>query len=381
MRRSSAIGALAITILLAACGKKEEQAPQQAGPVPFPVQTVARENAVVYEEYTANLEGQQNVEIRPKVTGFITQILVDEGQEVRKGQVLFKIETQTLNQDAASAKAKVAAAQVEVNRLKPLVDRKIISNVQLETAQANLESAKAAYSSIAANIGYGTITAPVSGVIGSLPYKVGALVSPTVTDPLTTVSDSHVIRAYFSMNEKQVISFAKTFKGATLQQKLKAVPAVSLLLADGSEYDVKGKLETVNGLADAVTGTTQFRAEFNNPQAVLRSGGKATVRIPVTYENAVVVPQNAVFDMQGKKMLYVVNKDNTVKSKVITVTNTSSTNFIVSEGLEPGELIVVEGAGKLKDGTAIVPQPVKQETPAVDTAAAPAKDSTNAQGK
>lgn len=370
MKKTTLIGAFAALILLASCGKKEEQAPQAAGPMPFPVATVTAENAVVYNEFPANFEGQQNVEIRSKVTGFITQILVDEGQEVHKGQVLFKIETQTLNQDAASAKAKVAAAQVEVDRLKPLVDRKIISKVQLETAQANLQAAKAAYASVAANIGYGTITAPVSGVIGGLPYKVGALVSPTTADPLTTVSDSHVIRAYFSMNETQLISFAKTFKGATLQEKLKNVPPVGLILADDSEYNLKGKLETVNGLANATTGTTQFRAEFNNPEAVLRSGGKGTVRIPVTYNNAIVVPQNAVFDMQGKQMIYVVNKDNTVKSKVLTVTNTSGTNFIVSEGLQAGEVIVTEGAGKLKDGMAIVPQ---TGTSAPQPATTPAK--------
>ncbi len=385
MKRRSAIGALAAIIMLSACGKKEEQAPQQAGPMPFPVQTVTREDATVYDEYPANLEGRQNVEIRSKVTGFITQILVDEGQEVRKGQTLFKIETQTLNQDAASAKAKVAAAQVEVNRLKPLVDRKIISAVQLETAEANLASAKAAYSSIAANIGFGTITSPADGVIGGLPFKVGALVSPTTTDPLTTVSDSRVIRAYFSMNETQVIDFAKAFNGATLQQKLKTVPAVSLILANGAEYDVKGKLETVNGLANATTGTTQFRAEFNNPQAVLRSGGKGTVRIPVLHKNVIEVPQNAVFDMQGKQMLYVVNKDNTVKSKILTIATTSGKNFIVTDGIEAGETIVVEGASKLKDGMPIQPQPVKQEAPAQegatkqDTAAAP--QSTSSQAK
>ncbi|WP_116789920.1 efflux RND transporter periplasmic adaptor subunit [Flavobacterium psychrotrophum] len=374
MKRTKVISALTAILLLTACGKKEEQAPQQQGPAPFPVQTVVREDATVFEEYTANLEGRQNVEIRPKITGFISKIFVDEGQEVKKGQLLFKIETQTQNQDANAAKAAVSAAQVEVDRLKPLVDRKIISNVQLETAKASLAQAKANYSSIAANIGYGTIVSPANGVIGGLPFKEGALASPTMELPLTTVADTRFMRAYFSMNEKQMISFAKTFKGATLQQKLKNTPKVSLLLADGSEYDQKGTLETVNGLVNATTGTSQFRAEFPNPESVLRSGGNGIVRIPVLHKDVVVVPQNAVFDMQGKQMIYVVQKDNTVKSKILTIETTSGLNFIVSEGLEAGEVVVVEGASKLKDGAAIQPQQVKNDTPAPATQDSVKKD-------
>lgn len=360
MKNKSFIGALAALLIVASCGKKEEQAPAP-GPMPFPVQTVAKQDATVYEEYTANLEGRQNVEIRPKVSGFIQKIYVDEGQVVRKGQLLFKLETQTLNQDAAAAKANVTAAQVEVDRLKPLVDRKIISNVQLETAKAKLAQAKATYSSVAANINYGTIVSPVDGVIGSLPYKEGTLASATSEMPLTTVSDSKVMRAYFSMNEKQMISFSREFKGSTLEEKIKNTPAVSLRLVDGSTYEEKGRIATVSGLANAATGTSQLRAEFNNPQAILRSGGKGTVLLPITIKNAIEVPQNAVFDMQGKQMLYVVGKDNTVKSKIVQVKTTSGLNFIIESGVEPGEVIVVEGTSKLKDGMAIVPQPVKKE--------------------
>lgn len=372
MKKKSILGAIAALAIVASCGKKQEQAPAP-GPMPFPVQTVSKQDATIFEEYTANLEGQQNVEIRPKVNGFIQKIYVDEGQVVRKGQLLFKLETQTLNEDAAAAKANVTAAQVEVDRLKPLVDRNIISKVQLETAKAKLAQAKAAYSSIAANIGYGTITSPVDGVIGSLPYKAGTLATANSEMPLTTVSDTKVMRAYFTMNEKQMISFSREFKGATLEEKLKNTPAVTLLLADGSEYEEKGKLVTVTGLVNAVTGTSQFRAEFNNPQAILRSGSHGLVRLPIAVKNVLIVPQNAVFDMQGKQMIYVVNKDNTVKSKIITVKTTSGTNFIVDGGLEEGEVIVVEGATKLKDGMAIIPQPKKEEAPA------PAQDSVSAQ--
>lgn len=349
---------IALLLLLSSCGKKEEQAPVQ-GPAPFPVQEIATQDATVYQEYTANLEGQQNVEIRPKVSGFIQKIYVDEGQIVRKGQILFKLETQMLNQDASAAKAMVAAAQVEVDRLKPLVDRNIISNVQLATAKAKLAQAKSAYGSIAANIGYGTIYSPVNGAIGSLPFKEGSLVNPTSEMPLTTVSDTKIVRAYFSMNEKQVLLFNKTFKGATTAEKLKSSPEVSLLLVDNSEYDQKGKIATINGLVNPTTGTTEFRAEFKNPEGILRSGSSGVIRLPILQSDVILIPQNAVFEVQGKKMIYAVDKSNKVKSRIIETNGTSELNYIVTSGLAQGDLVVVEGASKLKDDMEIVPQPTK----------------------
>ncbi|NGY37010.1 efflux RND transporter periplasmic adaptor subunit [Flavobacterium sp. XN-5] len=349
---------IAFVLLLSSCGKKEQQAAVK-GPAPFPVQEIITQDATVYQEFTANLEGQQNVEIRPKVSGFIQKVYVDEGQVVRKGQILFKLETQTLNQDASAAKAMVSAAQVEVDRLKPLVERSIISNVQLATAKAKLAQAKSAYGSIAANIGYGTIYSPVNGVIGSLPFKEGSLVNPTSEMPLTTVSDTKIVRAYFSMNEKQVLYFNKTFKGATTAEKLKSAPEVSLILVDNSEYDQKGKIATINGLVNPTTGTTEFRAEFKNPEGILRSGSSGVVRLPIVQSNVILLPQNAVFEVQGKQMVYAVDKSNKVKSKIIETNGTSDLNYIVTSGLAEGDVVVVEGASKLKEDMEIVPQPTK----------------------
>lgn len=357
-------------LIVASCGKKEEQQMPAQAAVPFPVQTVTLQDAVVYQEYTANLEGQQNVEIRPKVNGFIQKIYVDEGQLVRKGQLLFKLETQTLNQDASAAKAMVKAAQVEVDRLKPLVDRKIISNVQLETAKAKLAQARSAYGSIAANIGFGTIVSPVNGVIGSLPFREGSLVNSASEMPLTTVSDTKIVRAYFSMNEKQLLFFNKTFKGATTAEKLKSVPEVSLLLVDNSEYDQKGKIATMNGLVNPETGTTQFRAEFKNPESILRSGSSGIIRLPIVQKEVILVPQNAVFEVQGKQMIFVVGQGNKVKSRIITTNGSADLNFIVTEGLAAGDVVVIEGASKLKDDVAIVPQQTKNE---IQLTATPAK--------
>ncbi|WP_300488018.1 efflux RND transporter periplasmic adaptor subunit [Flavobacterium sp.] len=367
MKNKVIFSMLVLSMVLASCGDKNPQQQQPSGPMPFPVQKVVKENTTTYQEYSANLQGQQNVEIRPKVSGFIEQIFVDEGQTVRKGQVLFKLETNTLSQDAGAAKAAVAAAQVEVDRLIPLVDRKIISNVTLETAKANLARAKASYNSIAANINFGTITSPVDGVIGSIPYKVGSLVSATTADPLTTVSDIRNVRAYFTMNEKQLIQFSRTFPGATLSDKIKAIPSVELILADNSVYEHKGKIETVNGLVNARTGSTEFRAQFPNPQSVLRSGGSGIIRLPVEAKDVILIPQNAVYDMQGKQMIYAVGKDNKVHSKIIETNGTSGLNFIVTGGVESGEVVVVEGVTKLADNQEIVPQEAgKNAQPAVN---------------
>ncbi len=356
------IAFLFIAAIFTSCGKKQEQQPQAMGPAPFPVQTIVKQNAIVYQEYPANLEGQQNVEIRPKVSGFIQKIYVDEGQSVRKGQVLFKLETQTLNQDASAAKAMVQAAQVEVDRLRPLVERKIIGNVQLEAAQARLAQAKSAYGSVAANIGYGTITSPVNGVVGSIPFREGSLVSAASEMPLTTVSDARIVRAYFSMNEKQLLLFNKTFEGSSTEAKLKNVPEVSLLLVDGTEYEHKGRITAINGLIDRTTGTSEFRAEFPNPDGLLRSGNSGVVRIPIEHEKTILVPQNAVYEIQGKQMIFVVGQGNKVESKIITTNGTAELNYIVTDGLSEGDVIVTAGALKLKDGNEILPQPAKAAT-------------------
>ena len=242
----------------------------------------------------------------------------------------------------------------------------------METAKAKLAQAKSAYGSIAATIGFGTITSPVNGVVGSLPYREGSLVSMNSEMPLTTVSDSKIMRAYFNLNEKQLLTFNKTFKGSNTVEKLKNVPEVSLLLVDDSEYSIKGKIVTINGLVNPQTGTTEFRAEFKNPEALLRSGSTGLIRLPIEQKDVIVVPQNAVYEVQGKQLIYVVGQGNKVKSTVITTSGTTGLNFIVTEGLSAGDVIVVEGASKLKDDMEIVPQNKSaQANTATDSVAKP----------
>ncbi|GGK40207.1 MULTISPECIES: efflux RND transporter periplasmic adaptor subunit [Flavobacteriaceae] len=343
-------------VFFISCKDNKPQQQQARGPIPFAVKAVEIEDAVVNQEYSVNLEGQQNVEIRPKVNGFIQKIYVDEGQLVKKGQLLFKLETQSLSQDAAAAKARINVAQVEVDRLIPLVERNIISKVQLETAKANLTQAKSNYSSIIATINYATITSPVNGVIGGLPYREGSLVGSTIAAPLTTVSDTKKVRAYFSMNEKELLNFSRTFTGQTMQEKINKIPEVSLVLIDDSNYQHKGKIETISGLINQRTGSTECRAIFSNPEGVLRSGGSGTIKIPFIEKNIILIPQIAVFEIQGKYHVYVVGDNNKVSSRVVEVKGTSELNYIVSSGLKEGELVVIEGVSKLAQGQEISPK-------------------------
>ena len=343
-------------VFFTSCKNNEQPQQQARGPMPFAVKTVKQEDAVVNKEYSVNIEGQQNVEIRPKVSGFIQKIYVDEGQPVKKGQLLFKLETQSLSQNAAAAKTRINVAQVEVDRLIPLVERNIISKVQLETAKANLAQAKSNYSSIVANINYATITSPVNGVIGSLPYREGSLVSSAIVEPLTTVADTKMVRTYFSMNEKELLDFSRTFTGQTMQEKINKVPEISLVLVDNSLYKYKGKIETISGLINQRTGSTECRAVFSNPEGILRSGGSGIIRIPFVQKDVMLIPQIAVFEKQGKYHLFVVGEGNKVNEKVIEVIGTKDLDYIVLNGIEVGELVVVEGVSKLVDGQEILPK-------------------------
>src|SRR5690606_17460846 len=215
----------------------KDQGPRAPQAMPFPVITVPAETVTAYTTYPTSLEGIINSEVRAKTSGYITKVFVDEGQKVKKGQTLFTLETQSLSQDAAAAKANVNAAQVEVDKLKPLVEKNIISKVQLETAKAKLAQAHSGYNSIAANIGYATIKSPVDGFVGAIPFREGALISPTSQIPLTTVADIDKIYAFFSLNEKDYLDFIEKNEGKTLEDKIKNLPKVRLILANGSLYD------------------------------------------------------------------------------------------------------------------------------------------------
>lgn len=345
-------------LFFGSCNDSKNQQQQAPQAMPYPVVTIPSETVVAYDTYPTSLEGIVNSEVRAKTSGYITQVLVDAGQKVKKGQVLFRLETESISQDAAAAQANVNAAQVEVDKLKPLVEKNIISQVQLETAKAKLAQAKSAHNAIVANIGYSTIKSPVDGYVGAINLREGALVSPTSQVPLTTVADMSKIYAFFSMNEKEYLNFIQNSKGENIDEKIKNMPKVRLLLANGQLYPIEGTIETINSQVNATTGTISFRATFDNPNRLLTSGSSGKIQIPNVYENATIVPASATFERQGLTYVYKVQGDTIALSNSFDVLDRVENLIIAGEGVQAGDVIVARGVDKLRNNTPIVPQPV-----------------------
>ncbi|MDQ1088117.1 efflux RND transporter periplasmic adaptor subunit [Siphonobacter sp. SORGH_AS_1065] len=381
-RRIAAGIGLFMLIFAFSCGKKDEKqqaAQQPAAPKEYPVMTIEARATDIYTDYPATLQGQENVEIRPRIDGYIERIFVDEGALVRKGQVLFQISAPQYEQDLRTAQASIKiaeadvnAAQMQVNKVKPLVEKDIISHYELESAEYTLQSrqaalaqAKATLANARINLGYTRVTSPVDGVIGLLPLKLGSLVSQSTTTPLTTVANIGNVYAYFSLNEKQLLDFFRDTKGNTLQQKLATLPSVSLVLSDGSVYSKPGRVETASGLISTETGSANFRATFPNTDGFLRSGSTGQVRVTSHIENALIIPQKATYELQGKRLAYLVAEGNKVKSVEIQVKpTTDGKSFIVTQGVKAGDKIVVEGITALRDDMEIKPGAVKADTTA-----------------
>lgn len=347
------------SILLTSCNDdkgNQGQFGQQA--LPFPVITVPSETITAYDTYPTSLEGIINSQVYAKTSGYITDVLVDEGQKVKRGQTLFRLETESLSQDAAAAKANVNAAQVEVDKLIPLVEKNIISSVQLETAKAKLAQAQSSYNSVVANIGYATIKSPVDGYVGAINLREGSLVSPSSPTPLTTVVDIDKVYAFFSLNEKQYLDFIQNSEGENIEEKIKNMPKVRLLLANGQLYTNEGTIETINSQINAATGTVSFRAIFDNPNRLLSSGSSGKIQIPRVYENATLVPAVSTFERQGITYAYRVQGDTLAIPSSIDILDRVDNLLIVGEGVSPGEKIVARGVDKLRGNTPIQAQPV-----------------------
>ena len=359
INQNSILSFVLIAFLVLSC-KEGNQVPQQ-GPnqVPsFDVTVLSKKSVTGFKTYPTSIEGIVNSDVRAKVSGYIQKVLVDEGQKVKKGQALFKLETQSLSQDADAAKAAVNVAQVEVDKLVPLVEKGIISNVQLETQKAKLLQAQSNYNSIIANIDYATVKSQVDGYVGAIPFREGSLVSPTNATPLTTVSDITKVFAYFTMNESEYFDFLQTTKGNTLQEKLNNIPNVTLILANGQEYPVEGKIETSIGQINQNTGTVSFRAVFDNPNQLLTNGNSGKIKIPTVYENAIVIPQEATFEQQKEIMVFKLGENNMVSTSKVKIKAAVDHLYVLESGLEEGDKIVVTGVGKLRSDMEIAPKEV-----------------------
>jgi len=369
--------AVLISILFYSCKSKTgDTGFGQMPPQELPVITISSVPAKIYQYYTASLQGSRDIEIRPQVDGYINKIYVDEGAQVKKGQLLFKIDPQPyieqLNNANAvymAAKASLEDAELNVNKLGPLVQNNVISDVQLKSAQAALNVARAnvaqtsaAVQSARINLGYTSITAPASGYIGRIPYKMGSLVGKSTLDPLTVLSETKDVRAYFSMSELNFQQFKDQFPGNTIEEKIKQMPPVELVLATDSVYAQKGKVELAEGQFDKTTGTINFRATFPNAQGLLRSGNTGKIRIVKNLGNSIVIPQDATFELQDKIFVYAVGDSNKVVSRPITVSGTSGNYYLVQGGVNPGEKIVYSGLDRLREGAVIQPQPISMDS-------------------
>lgn len=353
-------------VLLTACGSKSQQMPGANND--FAVVTVQTTEADLKTTYPATIKGMQDIEIRPKVSGYLTRLLVDEGATVRKGQPLFLIDSEQFRAavNAAQAQVRVCKSNIATQKLtvenkRMLFKQNIISSYDLQMAEntlasyeAQLASAQANLQSAKDNLRWCTVSSPADGVVGSIPYRVGSLVSASSAQPLTTVSNIDEMYVYFSMTEKQLLGLTREQGG--LKAALNKMPAVSLVLADGSQFSQSGVVSTISGVIDQSTGSVQMRATFKNPNHVLRSGGTGSVLVPIHAKDAIQVPQKSTFDIQNKKFVYVLGKGNTVEAREIMVLQQNNgQTFVVTNGLKTGERIVIDGVNQLKNGMKINP--------------------------
>ena len=368
MTKSKILLFAALAAMLVSCGGKKSSGKPNFGDNEYAVRTIGAQSAELQTTYPATIRGMQDVEIRPKVSGFITKLCVKEGQAVKAGQLLFVIDNVTYAAAVRQAKAAVNSAKAQLNTARltynnneKLFKNNVIGSYELQSAKNNMQAAAAAlaqaeasYVSAKENLSYCYVTSPASGVIGDLPYRVGALVSASSQQPLTTVANISTMQVYFSMTEKELLDMTKTAGG--LHTAIKDYPAVKLQLADGTIYDHPGRVATVSGVIDATTGSVSMRADFPNPQHLLKSGGSGSIVVPHVSSSAIVIPQDAVAQVQDKHFVYIVGKDNKVKYSAVTVDpQDDGKNFIITSGLKVGDRIVVNGISSLTDGAEIKP--------------------------
>jgi len=335
-----------------------------------PVTELIEKDVVMHHEYVTDIQAVQNVEIRARVDGYLDHIYVDEGQEVRKGQLLFKINDDEYKAQLAKAKAiletEIAEAKAlgfEVDRTKVLVEKSVISESELDVAEARLKAAKAkidearsVYTNAQLKLSYTSIKAPYNGVISRIPLKTGSLIAEGTL--LTTVSDISSMYAYFEVSEKEYLEYAKSKrKDGKLNHDF-----VELILADGSKYTSKGKVQTMEGEFAAGTGSMAFRAQFPNPEKILKHGSTGRIRLTNTIKDALILPQKAAIAIQDKNFVYVVNEKNEVSMKSFVPKSRISYFFLVEEGLDKGETVVYEGLQGIKDGSMVDPMPVSLDS-------------------
>ncbi|MDH6250280.1 membrane fusion protein (multidrug efflux system) [Chryseobacterium sp. H1D6B] len=356
-------------IVLAGCRKNNQNQSYQQQAPELPVETVKQGDASASREYAASIEGISNVEIRPQVTGYLTKIFVDEGDYVRAGQPLFKIEDQIFREQLKSAQAalisaqaNLAASKIDLDRKKELFRNKMVSDIQVKEAEASYNAARGAVSqslstieSAKINVNFSTIKAPVSGYIGRFNYRLGSLLTPTNQDPITLLSDIHQVYTYFSLSENDFSSFQKQNAGSSIDEIVKNTPAVSLQLSGGENYAEKGRIDAVEGQFNKTTGSITLRAKFNNPNNLLRSGNTGKIVMEQFYSNVILLPVASTRAIQDKIFVFTI-KDGKAVQLPIEVSGKAGNDFIVSKGLKAGDQYIVSGFDRLQPGTPVAAQ-------------------------
>lgn len=355
------VTAVTAMTMLSSCGNK-----QQRGAMPsavFKTTKVAKSDVTLTEKYSATIRGRQDIDVYPQVGGTLQKLCVTEGQKVKKGQVLFVIDQvpyraalNTAEAALKAAQAQEATAQLNYDSRKKLYDQKVVSEIDMQTAQNTLLSAKAQVAQARAQVvnarnslSYTTVTSPADGVVGTLPYRQGALVGSSMPQPLTTVSDNNEMYVYFSMTESQFLNLIRQYE--SVEKAIEAMPELTLQLVDGSDYEIKGRVESASGVVDRNTGSVQLRAAFSNPSHILHSGSTGNVIIPVTHKDVLTVPATAAVQTQDKYNVYVVDDKGIAHAQMVDILPQSQgKTFIVTSGLQGGEEIVAEGAGMVRDG-------------------------------
>ncbi len=364
MRNTVRLTALLAGILLVGCATKDkETATDQAETLTLPVVQLTRKTTTLKRDYVSRLEATQNVEIRARVSGFLEKIFVDEGQMVRKGQLLFNLneaeyqaEFDRASANLKSAVAKAKTDEVEMGRVQLLVDKKIVSPSEMELAKAKLDVARAVIDEMksirataALRLSHAGIKAPFDGTINRIPFKIGSLIEEGAL--LTTVSDVREVYAYFDVSEKEYLNYIKknpTKDGRNGQE-------VEMVLADETPYAYKGRIETMESVFEEGSGTIAFRARFPNPNKLLRHGSSGKIRLASPVNDALLVPQKAVFDVQDKNYVYVVDAANKVKTRSFVPQGRVDSNYIVLSGLKAGERVIYEGIQNVREGMTIIP--------------------------
>ena len=357
-----------MSIALPSCGGSTQQGQeQQAQAMPYKTMSVSAGDRELEQSYSATIRGRQDIDIYPQVSGRLTQVLVNEGDVVRKGQTLFIIDQVPYQAALAQAKANIQAAKAALSTAKITLDakqrlfnEKVISQIELEmarnnyqSAEASLAQAKAAELSAHNNLSYTAVTSPADGVVGTLPYRQGTLVSSAMPSPLTTVSDNNQMYVYFSLGEKTLLDLTRKY--GSLEAAVKSMGAVQLRLSDGSLYESTGTVESISGVIDRTTGASSLRAKFANSNHLLHSGATGSIILKHSYSNIIVIPQAATYHLQDKVFAYKVVDGKATSTLISVEPINNGTEYLVTDGLKAGDVIIAEGAGLVREGAAIAP--------------------------